>query len=100
MTDFLHITPCGGDCRDCEYFNGKRCAGCLENGGKCVHMWEHDCEIFACRTAHNAAFCGVCGEFPCERLKNTLTWDKDGIANLKRLGEEYRKMKGEDYGAR
>ncbi len=93
MTDFSRITPCGGDCRDCEHYDQKRCKGCLENGGTCVHMWEKDCEIFACCKRHNALFCGICKEFPCKRLKEILTWDKDGIASLTRLAVEYRQMK-------
>lgn len=91
MTDFEHITPCGGDCRVCTHY-GADCAGCLSNGGKCVGMWENGCRIFECCQEHNAPFCGVCGEFPCEWLTNKIgEWDKGGIDRLARLAEEYRR---------
>lgn len=92
MTDFEYITPCGGDCRSCEHYNSD-CAGCRSNGGKCVGMWENGCRIFECCQQHNALFCGICGKFPCEWLKDKIgEWDKGGIDRLGRLAEEYSRL--------
>ncbi len=90
---FSNITPCGGDCTNCEYFLNKECVGCNKNGGKCVKMWENGCPIRKCCGEHDVLFCGLCGEFPCDFLKNTLTWDKDGIEHLKQYAEKYIKEK-------
>ncbi|MBP1560799.1 MAG: pyridoxamine 5'-phosphate oxidase family protein [Oscillospiraceae bacterium] len=54
-------------------------------------MWENGCNICKCCKEHSVPFCGLCGEFPCEWLCNTLTWDKNGIEQLKMLAEEYRR---------
>lgn len=90
-TDFSKITPCGGDCSKCKYFIDGICEGCLQNGGKCVHMWDNGCEIFSCCQKHEVRFCGLCEEFPCEFItKKIHNWDKNGILRLAKLAEEYR----------
>lgn len=93
-TDFSKITPCGGDCQQCGFFHDGGCAGCRENGGKCVKMWENECRIFKCCVEeHGAYFCGLCWEFPCEYIKSKLAeWDKNGVYRLKQLAEEYREQ--------
>ncbi len=92
--NFSKITSCGGDCAGCEYFQKKECDGCIKNGGKCVKMWESGCPICKCCEEHHVLFCGLCGEFPCEWLKNTLTWEKDGIGHLKECAKAYREHAG------
>ncbi len=87
--DFNHITACGGDCTGCEHFRLYECEGCNNNGGKCVKMWENGCPICRCCKEHNVLFCGLCNEFPCDFLKNTLTWDKGGIEHLKQYAGKY-----------
>lgn len=90
--DFSKITPCGGNCTDCKYFVDGECKGCLSTKGKCIKMWGNRCEIFACCEKHNAKFCGLCPNFPCDLLENTITqWDEQGIQNLHKLKEEYEK---------
>lgn len=90
MTDFGTITPCGGSCAACGYFQRKECEGCRKNGGKCVGMWENGCAIYECCTKHDALFCGLCSEFPCVWLKSKIAeWDKDGVERLRSLAEEY-----------
>lgn len=92
-TDFSKITPCGGDCEQCGFFHDGGCAGCRENGGKCVKMWENGCRIFQCCEEHGAYFCGICWEFPCEYIKNKLAeWDKNGVYKLTQLAREYREL--------
>lgn len=74
-TDFSKITPC---------------VGCRENGGKCVKMWENECRIFKCCEEHDAFFCGLCRDFPCEYIKSKVAeWDKNGVYKLKELAEEF-----------
>lgn len=89
MTDFSNITPCGGNCIKCEFFQNRKCKGCNINDGKCVKLWENGCKIYECCQKHDEAFCGLCKQFPCEYLKQTMTWDKDGINNLYKLKKEY-----------
>lgn len=92
-TDFGKITPCGGDCTGCTYYRSGECEGCLKNDGSCVHMWKNGCEIFHCCVGHKALFCGLCGEFPCKWLENKFSeWDKDGIAKMRLLADEYRRQ--------
>lgn len=96
--DFEKITACGGDCTGCVHFTGGECCGCNKNGGRCVKMWEKGCDICACCREHDVSFCGLCGEFPCQWLKNKAAeWDKDGssIARMESLAEEYRRRREE-----
>lgn len=90
--DFSRITACGGDCTSCEHYRNKTCDGCNKNGGQCVKMWDNGCAICKCCKERGALFCGLCGEFPCELLKNTMTWEKDGIERLAERAEEYRRQ--------
>ena len=88
--DLSKITPCGGNCTDCQHFISGECKGCLSEEGRCVTLWKQGCEIFACCKGHNVRFCGLCGEFPCEWLENKIgQWDKDGIMKLRDLKEKY-----------
>lgn len=94
MTDFRNITPCGGNCTGCGYYKKGECTGCIVNGGKCVSMWENGCAIYDCCKKHEALFCGLCSEFPCEWLEGKIAeWDKNGITKLQLFAEEYRKGK-------
>ncbi len=93
MMDFNNITACGGDCTGCRYYQHQECEGCNKNGGECIKMWSKGCQICKCCKEHNVLFCGLCIEFPCECLKNTLTWEKDGTEHLKKYAEEYLKEK-------
>lgn len=92
MTEFDNITPCGGSCTGCSHYIKGDCKGCRENGGKCVTMWKDGCAIYSCCVRHDAFFCGLCSEFPCEWLKNKISeWDKNGIDRLKTLADEFNK---------
>lgn len=93
MISFDDITPCGGNCKTCEHFKSKACVGCRENNDKCVMMWNENCKIFECCINHDALFCGLCKEFPCEWLKAKLSeWDKDGILKLSELALMYQML--------
>lgn len=89
-TDFSKLTACGGDCSGCERLHEGLCCGCNKNGGIQVSMWHNGCDICECCKNHNVKFCGLCDEFPCEWLKNTLTWHENGIEQLRKYADEYR----------
>lgn len=60
-----------------------------------MELWENGCKIYECCKKHDVAFCGLCKQFPCEWLKQTLTWDKDGIKHLYKLKTEYQERSAE-----
>lgn len=89
---YAHITPCGECCDGCAKRASGACRGCLDTGGHCEE-WAGSgvCPVFACCTAHGATFCGLCSEFPCERLPQLLRWRPDCIAELRTSAEAYRR---------
>lgn len=89
---YAHITPCGECCDGCTKRASGACRGCLDTGGHCEE-WAGSgvCPVFACCEEHGAAFCGVCSEFPCERLPQLLHWRPDCIAELRASAEAYRR---------
>ncbi|MCM1167025.1 MAG: DUF3795 domain-containing protein [Lachnospiraceae bacterium] len=82
-TDFSKVTPCGGDCELCGCFHDGGCAGCRETR-------DGECAIFKCCGEHGAYFCGVCWEFPCERITDKLSERDKNVYALKQLASEYR----------
>lgn len=89
--NFDTITPCGGDCSDCEHFLGKECLGCLTNEGSRAKLWGSECLIFACCKKHKVRFCGLCGEFPCKESDRIQEWDKDNMNKQRHMAEAYGK---------
>lgn len=88
--DLTKLTACGGDCSGCKHYIEGYCTGCRDNGGKCVKMWEHGCEICRCCREHNVPFCGLCKEFPCKFIPDKLTeWNSGGIKRQEMLAKEY-----------
>ena len=47
--------------------------------------------MHACARRHGVQFCGICGEFPCGELTKLIHWEKDIVARLTALAEEYRR---------
>jgi len=43
------------------------CDGCLVEGKKCAHCSQ--CEIRACGIEHKVNNCGLCTEYPCEKIE-------------------------------
>ncbi|MBN1653322.1 MAG: DUF3795 domain-containing protein [Deltaproteobacteria bacterium] len=43
------------------------CDGCLVEGKKCAHCGR--CEIRACAIEQRVENCGLCAEYPCERIE-------------------------------
>ena len=92
MTDFTLITACGECCTGCAKKADGRCPGCIESDGR-VPEWAASgrCKVHACVQDHGVQFCGLCGEFPCEKLPVLIHWNPDIIRHLSLLRDEYLK---------
>ncbi len=95
MTDFSVITACGECCVGCVKKENGSCPGCIEADGY-VPEWSRSgrCRIHACAREHGVRFCGLCGEFPCEKLPQIISWNKNIVAHLSSLRDEYDKLAG------
>ena len=89
-TGFSKITACGGCCDGCAKKADGRCKGCIESDGY-VPEWKESgrCRIHACTREHGVSFCGLCSEFPCDRITELMPWNKDIISHLTYLRDEY-----------
>lgn len=90
MIDFTTITSCGECCIGCTKKENGICPGCIETEGK-VPEWAGSgvCKICACCKEHNVRFCGLCEEFPCEKLPQMISWNPNIINHLSELRDEY-----------
>ncbi|MCR4597689.1 MAG: DUF3795 domain-containing protein [Acetatifactor sp.] len=90
MTDFTTITACGECCRGCTKKINGECPGCIEADGR-VPEWAQSgmCKVHACCKEHNARFCGLCREFPCDKLPQMISWNPGIINHLSKLRDEY-----------
>ena len=91
MTDFSKITACGECCTGCPKKTDGRCPGCIESDG-CVPEWAESgrCKVHACTREHRVQFCGLCAEFPCEKLPEMISWNPDIIERMTTLRDEYK----------
>ncbi|MBQ8474734.1 MAG: DUF3795 domain-containing protein [Clostridia bacterium] len=93
MIDFKHITACGECCIGCSKKDKGFCRGCIESDGQCEEWAESGgCPIYKCAQEHSVSFCGLCTDFPCDWLKNRITWNPDAIENLSNLAQLFRKQ--------
>lgn len=92
MTDFSTITACGECCVGCEKKIKGICPGCIEAEGR-VPEWAGSgiCKVYACCREHNAKFCGLCEEFPCNKLPQMISWNPNIVEHLTKLRDEYKK---------
>ncbi|MBE5861460.1 MAG: GNAT family N-acetyltransferase [Lachnospiraceae bacterium] len=90
MTDFKTITACGECCAGCSKKIEGLCLGCIEADGR-VPEWAESgrCRVHACAREHGVQFCGLCKEFPCERLPKIISWNANIIDHLSKLRNEY-----------
>ena len=64
------LAGCGGFCGECANYLGDkqpRCPGCAVVEGR--PFWG-ECGVYACFSSRRLEHCGLCGDFPCERLIN------------------------------
>ena len=90
MIDFSTITACGECCAGCSKKLAGSCPGCIEADGR-VPEWAESgvCKIHACVKSHSVRFCGLCDEFPCEKLPKIIHWNPDIVKHLAALRDEY-----------
>ena len=91
MTDFSTITACGECCTECPKKKDGRCPGCIEADGR-VPEWSQSgrCRVHACTREHHVQFCGLCAEFPCEKLPSMISWNPNIVEHMTSLRDEYR----------
>lgn len=91
--DFSTITACGECCVGCKKKADGLCKGCIEADGY-VPEWKESgrCKVHACTRNHNVSFCGLCSEFPCDRITELIHWNPDIIGRQLYLAKEYRKQ--------
>ena len=91
MIDFGTLTACGECCEGCAKKADGRCPGCIAADGR-VPEWAGSgrCPVHACTRAHGVRFCGLCAEFPCEKLPALAHWNPDIIRHMEALRDAYR----------
>ncbi len=90
--DFATITPCGECCVGCTKKEQGICEGCIESDGNCKEWTQSKgCPIYKYSKQHNVQFCGLCTEFPCDWLKEKITWNPNAIEHLTHLAALYLK---------
>lgn len=89
--DFSAVTACGECCTSCSKKLEGICKGCIEADGY-VPEWAGSgrCKVHACAREHNVQFCGLCSEFPCEKLPSVIHWNPNIVNHLNALAEQYR----------
>ena len=88
--DINTITACGECCTECKKRLSSACPGCIEADGY-VPAWAESgrCKVHACCREHNARFCGLCGEFPCDRMEKLIHWNPDIKSRMFQLKKTY-----------
>ncbi|MCR5323195.1 MAG: histidine phosphatase family protein [Lachnospiraceae bacterium] len=91
--DFSVITACGECCTGCSKKVSGECPGCIEADGV-VPEWAESgrCKIHKCAKEHGVQFCGLCREFPCERIPDLIPWNPDVISHLTYLKDEFERQ--------
>jgi len=95
MRDFSRITACGECCDGCQKKQDGRCPGCIGADGR-VPEWAESgrCKVHACTREHGVQFCGLCAEYPCDRMEELVSWNPDIQEQMTALKNEYRKIIG------
>ena len=92
--NFDFVTPCGECCTGCKKKDSEWCQGCIESDGNCKEWTQSGgCPIFMCAKQHNVIFCGLCTEFPCAFLVETVTWNPNIIQRQIQLTQLYGRRK-------
>lgn len=87
--DFRNISACGENCTKCHKKSEGICGGCIETDGHCLEWKDSQgCPIAICANQQNVSFCGLCINFPCQKLISTVTWNDNCIQELAMQYEE------------
>lgn len=91
--DFTTVTACGECCTGCAKKINGICKGCIEADGY-VPEWAGSgrCKIHECARNYHVQFCGICNEFPCEKLPLIICWNPNIIEHLYNLAAQYHKQ--------
>lgn len=88
---FTRITACGECCVGCEKKDSGNCKGCIESDGHCEEWAKSQgCPIFKCVKKHYVQFCGLCNDFPCDFMLETIVWRPNVVQELTNLADLYR----------
>jgi hypothetical protein len=89
------VAPCGIYCGACEGvvagLHGKdpkelSCCGCLSAK---VNDWvRNKCKVRPCVMQRNLESCALCQQYPCDKLREVLSWAKEAGNNLKIIREK------------
>lgn len=92
--DFSAVTACGETCTGCPKIEAGICRGCIAQDGY-VPEWADSgrCKIHACAREHGAAFCGLCPEFPCQKVPELVHWNPRIVEHLDALRKKYHEQK-------
>ena len=84
-----HITACGECCTGCTKHQQGLCPGCIEADGY-VPEWSQSgrCRVHACTRAHDVQFCGMCPEFPSDKLHEMIPWNTDIAEHLRSVARQ------------
>ena len=95
-TDFSTITACGECCVECKKKLSGECPGCIEADGA-VPEWKESgrCKIHTCVREHGVQFCGLCREFPCDKIPKLIPWNPNIVGHLTNLRDAYETVYGE-----
>lgn len=95
-TDFSTITACGECCVECKKKLSGECPDCIEADGA-VPEWKASgrCKIHTCVREHGVQFCGLCREFPCDKIPKLIPWNPNIVEHLTNLRDEYETVYGE-----
>jgi hypothetical protein len=72
---------CGIYCGECEYREKTNCPGCVQARGS--PFWGA-CRVAECCLANGLDNCGLCDEFPCDKLKE-FAYDEEQGDNGERI---------------
>lgn len=92
--DFTRVTACGECCVGCKKKEEGLCQGCIESRGNCIEWTQSGgCPISKCALQHHVQFCGLCEDFPCNLLTQTVKWKTNIVEELTSLATKYRVQK-------
>jgi hypothetical protein len=75
-----YIAYCGYDCSTDNAYP-TACPGCLADDEKQTRTGTINCKVRACSRKKGNANCGLCGEYPCEKLEDMFAdWKRSGWA--------------------
>lgn len=80
-----NYSVCGINCDTCKYREAQNCKGCKLSAGK---IFWGECELYKCSSEKKHEHCGMCSDFPCNKLQEWAAQENpERIDNLRQLTE-------------